>query len=30
VLMKKSEAEEKDAKLIMKNDRPYYYSLIPE
>lgn len=28
VLMKKNEAEEKNATLIIKNNRPYYYTLI--
>jgi pyoverdine/dityrosine biosynthesis protein Dit1/AcrR family transcriptional regulator len=28
VLMKKNQAEESGAKLVMKNERPYYYSLI--
>ncbi|HLW41352.1 MAG TPA: L-tyrosine/L-tryptophan isonitrile synthase family protein [Flavobacterium sp.] len=30
ILMKKSEAEKKGARLIMKNNQPYYYTLIPE
>ncbi|RZL46796.1 MAG: TetR family transcriptional regulator [Pedobacter sp.] len=30
VLMKKNEAEDKGAKLVFKNNQPYYYTLIPE
>lgn len=30
VLMKKSEAEAKDARLVYEKDQPYYYTLIPE